>query len=79
MIDLTEKVSNRKPTKRVIKKECDHASKINSLETALKSKENELSGARDDLVVALKAKEKVLQQTTSAIKSCRAETALIRK
>ena len=61
MIDLREKLGNRKPSKKVIKKKCDHAGKINTLENGLKSKENEFVGARDELVKALKAKEKVLQ------------------
>ena len=62
-----------------MKKKCDHAHQINQLDTTLKSKENEFISIRDELVKALKVKEKALQQNINAIKSYRAEIDLIRK
>ena len=55
------KLSNRAPVKRIIKKKCDHAHIINQLDTTLKGKEQEFIAIRDELVKALKVKEKALQ------------------
>ena len=79
MVELKTKLSNRAPTKRVIKKSCDHGHIINQLEATLKGKEQEFIAIRDELVKALKVKEKALQQNISAIKSYRGEIDLIRK
>ena len=79
MVELKLKLNNRQPKKRVMKKKCDHAHQINQLDTTLKSKENEFISIRDELVKALKVKEKALQQNINAFKSYRAEIDLIRK
>ena len=79
MIELRAKIAQRQTAKRLIKKQCDHANVIDKLETSLQSRENEFGHARDELVKALKAKEKLLQQHTAAIKSIKAEIELIRR
>ena len=61
MVELKTKLSNRVPVKRIIKKKCDHAHIINQLDTTLKGKEQEFIAIRDELVKALKVKEKALQ------------------
>ena len=79
MRELKAKLSNRQPVKRVVKKKCDHAHVINQLDTTLKGREQEFVAIRDELVKALKVKEKALQQNVSAIKSYRGEIDLLKK
>ena len=79
MTALKSKVANQAGFKKVVKKKCDHTNKINVMDVKLKSKENEFLAARNELVVSLKGKEKILQQHTSAIKSLKAEAELIRR
>eukprot|EP00351_Strombidinopsis_sp_SopsisLIS2011_P006252 CAMPEP_0116884186 /NCGR_PEP_ID=MMETSP0463-20121206/16956_1 /TAXON_ID=181622 /ORGANISM="Strombidinopsis sp, Strain SopsisLIS2011" /LENGTH=122 /DNA_ID=CAMNT_0004540195 /DNA_START=273 /DNA_END=641 /DNA_ORIENTATION=- len=79
--DLTHKLRLREEARRKqeAKKPCDHAPVMNQLETMLKSKENEYKHARENLMKVLSAKEKELQTTSMAIKSCRAQSETIRK
>jgi len=65
--------------KKVVRKKCDHAHALNSLETTLKSRENEYKAERGHFEKVLKEKERELSKAISTIKSTRTETELLRQ
>ena len=67
------------PRTKVIKKNCDHAHTLNRLETHLKSRDNEYKAVRADLDGALRQRERELTTSSTALKSARTQSELLRR
>ena len=80
MKDIRAKLARPgQPRTKVIKKKCDHAHTLNRLETHLKSRDNEYKTVKTDLDAHLRQRERELTSSSTALKSARNQSELLKR